>query len=247
MGPNRGAASVTPIDEPHSGLIIGVSPIGQMSCVPEGGSDVIHKRYIETLASFVAWLLAKGHRIAFCPTDFSQDQDFVEYIVASVRAKSSTVDVAGRIIKDPVYTTKDLITRMEMCDLVIASRFHAVVLPFALQKPVLAISYGRKMRDLMAACGQAAYHCELDKIDVKGLIELFQMLEQRREAIAQYLGVVVSHYRSRLDEQYEVVFGGAKRASQSMHGSAGERILSRRSCEWRELAWSVPQCRPAQI
>jgi polysaccharide pyruvyl transferase WcaK-like protein len=100
---------------------------------------------------------------------------------------------------------------MEMCDLVIASRFHAVVLPFALQKPVLAISYQRKLRDLMADCGQASYHRELDKTDLTGLIELFRALEQRRESIAQHLGVVVSKYRSRLDEQYEAVFCGGNK------------------------------------
>jgi colanic acid/amylovoran biosynthesis protein len=115
---------------------------------------------------------------------------------------------------------------MEMCDLVIASRFHAVVLPFALQKPVLAISYQRKVCDLMADCGQASYHRELDKTDLAGLIELFRALERRRESISQHLGVVVSKYRSRLDEQYEDVFLRRQEASQVRNRASADRALS---------------------
>ena len=60
----------------------------------------------------------------------------------------------------------------------IASRFHAIVLPFALQKPVLAISYGRKMGDLMSQCGQADFHFPMNEADLEHMKRAFQVLEQ---------------------------------------------------------------------
>jgi polysaccharide pyruvyl transferase WcaK-like protein len=213
VGPSPVWMSKRPCQEPRSGLIIGVSPVGHDSCVAENGNDAFYQRYVHTLSSFVLWLVQRGYRIAFCPTDCVQDPPLVEQITTKVRAALPHVDLAGRILHSGIATTEDLIARMQMCDIVVASRFHAVVFPFALQKPVLALSYGRKMRDLMAACGQAAYHQELDKAEVGDMIRVFQALEHRRHSIAQHLGAVVSNYRSRVDDQYRAVCGGGKQAS----------------------------------
>jgi polysaccharide pyruvyl transferase WcaK-like protein len=216
LGPSAMASSRGQYAHRDSGLVIGVSPVGHMTCVSEyreDGNESVYRRYIETLSAFVLWLVQRGHRIAFCPTDFLQDPPFVEQIIGNIRAALPGVDVTSRIIQEPIVTTKQLIACINMCDIMIASRFHAVVIPFALRKPVLALSYGRKVRDLMAECGQAAYHWELDEADVEDMKRAFQALEQDRHAIGQHLGVVGSEYRSRLDTQYREVFGRSKQAS----------------------------------
>ena len=133
--------------------------------------------------------------------------------------------MAGRIIQDPIATTEALIARIQLCDLMIASRFHGVVLPFALQKPVLAISYGRKMGDLMSQCGQADFHFPMNEADLEHMKRAFQALEQNRHAIARHLESVVADFKASLERQYQEVFGPVEQGRQVAPRLSGTRVL----------------------
>ena len=73
MIPNHTCMSPRPCQENHPGLIVGISPVGQPSCVADGGIDPSYNRYVDILSSFVVWLVQRGHRLVFCPTDCVQD------------------------------------------------------------------------------------------------------------------------------------------------------------------------------
>jgi len=193
--------------KPNADVVVGVIPVGKSVCVSEGADDAWYDRYIGNLSAFLSFLIRKGrYRIAFCPTTAGQDIPFVERIAHNIDAACPDMQLAGRIIKEPIGTLEEFISRIQSCDIIVASRFHGVVLPFALGKPVLAISYGRKTCDLMREFGQADYHCWMDKASAAEMIGMFEALEQNRESIAQQLGNVVSQYRVRLKEQYDEVF-----------------------------------------
>ncbi len=239
LGPNATETSHAEYSKRDSGLVIGVSPVGHMTCVSEyreDGNESLYRNYIETLSSFLLWLVQRGHRLVFCPTDFLQDQPFVEQIVGNIKAALPGVDLTRRIIHESLVTTEDLIVRIRMCDIMIASRFHAVVLPFALQKPVLALSYGRKVSDLMTECGQAAYHRKMDEAGLDDMIRVLQALEENRHAIAQHLGVIAAGYRSQLRKQYTEVFQRYKHkvgGAPALAWSASAGRLDKRSLHGR--------------
>ena len=193
-----------------------MSPLAKWYCVAEGEDDACYCRYIENLCAFLLWLIRRGHRIAFCPTTDQHDAPCIEDIVEKITGVCPPEHLAGRIIQDPILTTEALIARIQLCDLMIASRFHAVVLPFALHKPVLAISYGRKMGDLMSQCGQADFHFPMNEADLEHMKRAFQALEQNRRAIAEHLEGVVAGLRASLESQYEEVFGPLSRVA-SLH------------------------------
>ena len=198
-----------------AGLTVGVSPIAKSYCLAEGEDDTWYCRYIENLSAFLLWLIRRGYRIAFCPTD-QHDASCVEDIIGKITVVCPPEDVAGRIIKDPIATTEALIARIQLCDLMIASRFHGVVLPFALQKPVLGISsYGRKMGDLMAQCGQADFHLAINEADLEQMKRAFEALEQNRHAIARHLESVVADFKASLERQYQEVFGPLEHGRQA--------------------------------
>jgi polysaccharide pyruvyl transferase WcaK-like protein len=204
---NQKQSTPTESKQPSAGLTVGVTPIDKRSCVAEGDDDGWYDRYTENLSAFLCWLVQTGYRIAFCPTD-TNDQSYVQDIVEKMTSACPRGDLADRIIKDPIPTTEALIARIQLCDLMIASRFHGVVLPFALHKPVLAISsYGRKMRDLMSQCGQDDFHLPMKEADPEQMKRAFQALEQNRHAIARHLESVVADFKASLERQYEDVFG----------------------------------------
>jgi polysaccharide pyruvyl transferase WcaK-like protein len=195
------------IRQPGAGLIVGVTPIGEGPCVQPGMDDSSHQRYIQNLATFVLWLIQNGYRIAFCPSDV-KDGCCAPHIMDKIRGLCSGTDWSSRIIDGPILTMKDLVARILLCDLIVSSRFHGVVLPLALQKPVLGISYyERKIADVMSQCGQGAYHLRAEEADVQRMISAFESLEKNRHAIARHLGSVVSELRAGVNRQYKEVFG----------------------------------------
>jgi polysaccharide pyruvyl transferase WcaK-like protein len=197
-------------------LVVGIIPVGKDVCVSEGEDGSWYDAYIDTLSRLLVFLVRSGkYRLAFCPTTAVQDAPFVKRIIDDIKACCPEVSLAGRIIADPVDSIEEFIGRMQLCDIIVASRFHGVVLPFALRKPVLAISYGRKIGDLMRAFGQAAFHREITEANVGDIIGMFGALEEKRHSIAEELAKVASQYRSSLKQQYEEVFG---RSADRRHG-----------------------------
>jgi polysaccharide pyruvyl transferase WcaK-like protein len=193
--------------ERNAGLTVGLCPVGKGCCVRPGAENASYETYKNNLTAFALWLIQRGHRIAFCDTHQFFDRQLVQQIIDTIKTECPREDVSSRIIQEPIITTEDLVARILTCDIVVASRFHGVVLPFVLQKPVLGIAYERKIGDLMFELGQADFHLPLDRADVTELIRLFRKLEQDRHAIARHLGTFVAEYRASLTAQYESLFG----------------------------------------
>ena len=76
-------------EQTHAGLTVGVSPIVKNYCVSEGKDGSWHNRYMENLSAFLSWLIQKGHRIAFCPTD-GHDSPCVQEILERITAVCPT-------------------------------------------------------------------------------------------------------------------------------------------------------------
>jgi polysaccharide pyruvyl transferase WcaK-like protein len=226
-------ASVVPSSGGSNGsLVVGISPIGKGCCVRPDAWDGAYDRYREKLAAFSLWLIQEGHSISFCLTDELFDRELVQPIVDTIKAACAGVDLTGRILERPIATTEELIARICQCDVVVASRFHGVVLPLVLQRPVLGIAlYAKKISDVMSGLGLAEYYLQADKADMKDMISAFRRLQQNRQAIAHELAIKGAEYRARLAKQYEHVFGTT---SAEMH--AGDEI------PWKEAGKNHDCC-----
>jgi polysaccharide pyruvyl transferase WcaK-like protein len=89
---------------------------------------------------------------------------------------------------------------------VIASRFHGVLVPLTIYKPVLALSYHPKIDMLMADVGQAEYCLSLYDFNVEIMKERFVALESNLGNIKQQIVERVQEYKVALDEQYGRLF-----------------------------------------
>ena len=99
-----------------------------------------------------------------------------------------------------------LLTTIESADLVVATRFHGVVLPIVAKCPVLGVCYYRKARDLLCAVGQERFHVMLDEFDVDDLYERFGEMEQNRERITGEFAQWNRTHEGMLGDQYDCVF-----------------------------------------
>jgi polysaccharide pyruvyl transferase WcaK-like protein len=89
---------------------------------------------------------------------------------------------------------------------VVATRFHNVLLSLLLKKPVIAISFHHKCSSLMREMTLSEYVHDIDAMDAEGLIAQFQKLEANRESVVQAIEHAVDGARVALDGQYDHLF-----------------------------------------
>jgi polysaccharide pyruvyl transferase WcaK-like protein len=92
-------------------------------------------------------------------------------------------------------------------DIVVAARYHGVLISHLLHKPVLAVSYHQKTTDLMARMGQSECTLEIDACTLDALKFRFLFLESQTKVIEAELERRVPLCRTILDAQYDRVFG----------------------------------------
>lgn len=168
-----------------------------------GSNDQIYGRYVSTLARFALWLLQRGHSVLFFPTQLVLDPPVIRDILEAMETELPDMDFGQKIIAPSIQSFDDLISAILMTDQVVATRFHGVVIPFLLKKPVLAVAYHRKTIDLMAQMGQSEFVLDIHSFDENQLQERFALLESRGESIEMEIAQKVSSFRKALDTQYE--------------------------------------------
>ena len=159
--------------------------------------------YLESLAVFATWLLEHDYDIRLLLGD--GDTIVIEEFRSVLQARLGSYD-EERIIEQPIASVQDVLAELAATDVVVATRFHNVLLALLLNKPVIAISFHHKCSSLMRQMKLSEYCHEIDHMDADRLIGQFRKLEQNREAVKRTIGQGVDEARAALDEQYDLLF-----------------------------------------
>lgn len=162
-----------------------------------------YSAYLESLGDFAAWLLEHDYNIRLLLGD--SDTIVIDNFRSVVRARLGSYD-EGRIIDHPIASVQDVLSELAATDIVVATRFHNVLLALLLNKPVVAISFHHKCSSLMRQMKLSEYCHEIHGMDVDRLIDQFSKLEQNRQAVKSAIGDGVEEARMALDEQYDFLF-----------------------------------------
>jgi polysaccharide pyruvyl transferase WcaK-like protein len=169
------------------------------------GVETIYRDYVAKVATFVRWSIEHDYTVRILIGDVVYDsrvrQDLREFLENSgVRYE------AGQIIDEPARSVDELLSQLAGTDIVVASRFHNVLLALMLRKPVVAISFHEKVDSLMSAMGMTEFCQDIENVDVEKLIDQVTALEKNEESIKCRLEQQSDLYRSKLEEQYEYIF-----------------------------------------
>jgi len=174
-----------------------------------GGADAAAYRiYLETMAAFILWLLERGDTVRVVIGDLTYDEPVLEDLRASLDARG-VARHRGRLEDEPARSVEDVMDQLAGADLVVASRFHNVLLALLLGKPVVSISYNEKNDALMKDMGLERYCQPIDGVDLERLIEQFRDLEHDAPRLRPALLDKAVEYRVALEQQYELIFGVA--------------------------------------
>jgi polysaccharide pyruvyl transferase WcaK-like protein len=111
-----------------------------------------------------------------------------------------------RILDQAALSVEQLLPQIAATDIVVATRFHNVLLALVLNKPVIAISFHQKCASLMSDMGLADYRHDINQMNAWRLIEQFQAAEKNAEKLKPFIRERVERSRKALDEQYKIIF-----------------------------------------
>jgi polysaccharide pyruvyl transferase WcaK-like protein len=172
---------------------------------PEQGQH-IYQDYVQTVTEFAGWLLARGYSVRLLIGDLTYDKRVCGDVFRILEETGVTFET-GRMIREPVASVQDLWAQLADTDVVVATRFHNILLALMLDKPVLALSYHDKIRSLMASVGLSEYCQDIATLDGTRLRKQFNALEENAELLRFSLHQKNEECRRALDEQYRYMFG----------------------------------------
>lgn len=197
--PSSSAGQSTPTS------VVGINPMPFFAPYywPEPNA-AIYQHYVRTLAAFASWLIEAGHIVAFFPTQLRADPTTIADIKHHMRAISHC-KFDHRLVEHSPSSIEDLVSGISSIEIMVATRFHGIVISYLMSKPVLGISYHQKTRDLMADLGQADYCIDAAHLDLKCLVERFCMLQTNKHGMRHQIERKISVYRSALGDQYNQI------------------------------------------
>jgi len=198
-----------PAPKPFSGngsrVVVGTNPVPFYDGRYWRTSDPVrYQEYVRKFAKFCEWLDQSGHSVLLFPTQVRADVLTINDIRQSLNGSRHSPNLlAGR----PIQTLEDLVSEISRTDLVIANRYHGILISLMMNKPVLGVAYHEKSRALLAQVGQGDYVLNVADFKTEELIERFSAMEANAPAIKKEISESMTPLRQALAEQYDTVLG----------------------------------------
>lgn len=150
---------------------VGINPLPFLG----GGSwqmqdSSLYEGYVAAHAAAACGLAAQGWRVVLFPTQIRMDPETIEDILGRLRAAGSG-EAAKIESATGITEVAGLFDVLEQFDMVIATRYHGVLLALASGIPTVAVSYHPKTRDIMEHMGLAAWCLGLEGLSGAVLLE----------------------------------------------------------------------------
>jgi polysaccharide pyruvyl transferase WcaK-like protein len=171
----------------------------------ETPNNTTHLSYLQALGTLVHWLLIRNYDVRLLIGDVYDvpvTRRFTELL-----EHHGSIGTQGRLFNEPAASVDQLLSQVASTDLVVATRFHNVLLSLLLGKPVVGITFHHKGVSLMTQMGLAEYCLDMNTLDAQRLIQQFCKLENDAERVKFAIRQKTNEYRKALDQQYAAIFG----------------------------------------
>jgi polysaccharide pyruvyl transferase WcaK-like protein len=162
---------------------------------------VTYNQYLDTLAEFTYWLIQRGYRILLFVSTRA-DRGALDELKVRMGERYGR-DILIHLAEPSISSFEDILSQVNKVDFVVATRFHGVVLSHVLSKPVIAISYDRKVDAHMKDVEQNRYNLNILHVDFRQLCESFVLLETNATQVRGHINKCINAFRVKLDNQYE--------------------------------------------
>ena len=151
--------------------VVGINPIGFCDArIWVRKDEALYEQYLDKVARFSLWLLEQGYNLRMFTTETSVDKYALEDLKARLCSQVAP-DLLCQIFRTGSKNVKDVLREMSEFDFVVTSKYHGIIFSQVLGKPVISLSYHRKMDFAMQAVGQDRFCADIERFSVDWLIE----------------------------------------------------------------------------
>jgi polysaccharide pyruvyl transferase WcaK-like protein len=195
----------SPAPEITGRVVVGTNPVPFFDGRYWATSDPErYQDYVDKFARFTEWLVKSGHSVLFFPTQARADV----LTIHDIRHAMNGAGDSPHLLPDrPIQTLEDLVSEISRADLVVANRYHGILISLIMNKPVLGVAYHEKSRAILAQVGLADYALSISDFKTEDLVERFRALEENAPALRKGIAESMAPLRKALQEQYGTVFG----------------------------------------
>src|SRR5712692_659053 len=168
--------------------------------------DSIYQEYLEKITRFSTWLLEQGYHLRVFTTETSVDRYAIEDLKARLVSKFSSPELLGQVFQTPSENVSDLLREMSEFDFIVTSKFHGIIFSHLLRKPVISLSYQRKMDVAMRVVGQGDFCADIERFNVDWLIKAFLSLVDDSRRIKSGFATAVEANAALLSQQFDSLF-----------------------------------------
>jgi polysaccharide pyruvyl transferase WcaK-like protein len=172
----------------------------------------IYRAYLESSARLIEWLGRQGYVVHLFPTQLRADPRVIRDLIATMEAHGIRLP-AGQLIHAPVTGMESLTATIAAMDIVIVTRYHAMVMALRAGIPVFALSSQPKTDDLMADMGLSAYRVSIDNIQMDALTARFTSLAQNAQSVRDQIQARGRELRREIDELMDGLLGVPRSAA----------------------------------
>jgi len=188
---------------PVSQEIIGINPLPFFDTWYWYRSDAqLYRDYVTKMARTAEFVIDNGYAVWLFPTQLRADPPVIEDVRRNMRER-----YRHHLVNWRVQNFEDLAAGITSCRLVIATRYHGILMSLLLNTPVLALAYHGKSKDVMELLGQSKYALDAAAWDVRSLADLFLQLDRERHQAAEQIALRLPSIRRTLARQYDVLLG----------------------------------------
>jgi polysaccharide pyruvyl transferase WcaK-like protein len=185
-------------------VVVGTNPVPFFSSYYWPTPDEAkYQDYIHKFAKFAEWLAKNGRSVLFFPTQTRADVRTINDIRSAMNGSGNSPDL---LQCNPITYLDDLVSEISRADIIIANRYHGILISLMMNKPVLGVAYHEKSRALLTQAGQGDYVLNIEDFKTEDLVKKFTEMEARAPEIKREIAERMAPLRKALEDQYDTVF-----------------------------------------
>lgn len=182
--------------------VVGISPIACFAPkIWPNENQFAYDRYLQALCDFAVKVLQAGHSVVIF-TSAAMDQPTAKEFFGKFLQLAGADAWRDRLRFVAQTGLTDALNEMAKLDIVVASRLHGVILSHVLGKPVLAISYDRKVDAHMQAMELDRFCVQFDDFTAPQIWEVFSSLLADSAGVSAAVREKATLFGRQLDAQY---------------------------------------------
>jgi polysaccharide pyruvyl transferase WcaK-like protein len=188
--------------------VVGINPMG--FCDPRiwpRKDDDAYQQYLDKIVRFSVWLLECGYNLRVFSTDMITDRFAIEDLRSRLSSTlSSSPELLCQAFPSTSENVNDVLREMSKFDFVVTSKYHGIIFSHVLGKPVISLSYGKKMDSAMQTVGQGRFNANIERFDLDWLIKAFRSLVDDSDSIRRESEAAVKAHAATLSQQFDSLF-----------------------------------------